>query len=245
MASPSNRELNTEFQDNEHRNYAYDLDYRMHEYMLRAFGPYMADGSALEMGCFEGGFTHRLAEIYDDVTVVEGSADLVAVASKKLGDKVKFYTSWFETFEPGRLFDNIFLIHTLEHIDDPVALLARVRSWLSPTGRLFLAVPNAEAASRQIAVAMGLISHTCAVTEGEALHGHQRTYRMDTLKLDVTRAGLRIGDSGGVLFKPLANFQFDKAMQSGIIDDAYLNGCYELGKLYPTLCASIYVICFV
>lgn len=243
MTTPSNRELNKEFQDNEHRNYAYDFDYRMHEYMLRTFYPYLSDGSALEMGCFEGGFTRRLAEIYDDLTVVEGSADLVSIASKALGEKVKFHTSWFEKFEPGRQFDNIFLMHTLEHIGDPVALLENIRSWLSPIGRLFLAVPNAEAASRQIAVSMGLIEHTCAVTEGEALHGHQRTYRMDTLKLDAKLAGLKVANSGGVMFKPLANFQFDKAMQSKIIDDGFLDGCYELGKLHPTLCASIYVIC--
>jgi 2-polyprenyl-3-methyl-5-hydroxy-6-metoxy-1,4-benzoquinol methylase len=243
MVPSPNRELDNEFQDNEHRNYAYDLDYRMHKYMMRTFDPYLLDGNALEMGCFEGGFTQRLAKIYEDVTVVEGSGDLVAVASKKLGDKVKFHTSWFEKFEPGRQFDNIFLMHTLEHIDDPVALLVRIRGWLKSTGRLFLAVPNAEAASRQIAVAIGLIEHTCSVTEGEALHGHQRTYRMDTLKLDAKRAGLTIESSGGVFFKPLANFQFDKAMQSGIIDDRYLDGCYEVGKLYPTLCASIYVIC--
>jgi 2-polyprenyl-3-methyl-5-hydroxy-6-metoxy-1,4-benzoquinol methylase len=243
MEQAYNRDLNKEFQDNGHRNYAYEFDYRMHEYMMRSFDPFLSGGSALEMGCFEGGFTQRLAKIYDDLTVVEGSSDLVATIRGKFGKKVKFCVSWFENFEPDRQYDNIFLIHTLEHIDDPVALLERVRSWLKPTGRLFLAVPNAEAASRQISVAMGLIEHTCSVSKGEALHGHQRTYRMDTLKLDVKRSGLKIESIGGILFKALANFQFDKAMKAGIINRSYLDGCYEVGKLYPTLCASIYIIC--
>lgn len=48
---------------------------------------------------------------------------------------------------------------------------------------------------------------------------------------------------GGVIFKPLANFQFDKALADGLIGDAYLEGCYQLGMVYPDLCASVYLIC--
>jgi hypothetical protein len=124
-----------------------------------------------------------------------------------------------------------------------VSLLRRIGSWLSPGGRLFVAVPNAYAASRQIAVAMGLIPYATAVTEGEALHGHCRTYCKETLQSDVRAAGLRTVDEGGILFKPLANFQFDRALKDGIVGDDYLNGCFELGKTYPELCASIYAVC--
>ncbi|HJP68187.1 MAG TPA: methyltransferase domain-containing protein, partial [Sphingomicrobium sp.] len=137
----------------------------------------------------------------------------------------------------------IFLLHTLEHIDQPVDLLRRIGTWLSQNGRLFLAVPNAYAASRQIAVAMGLISHPTAVTDGEALHGHQRTYSKDTLKRDVAAAKLNVVDSGGIFFKPLANFQIDQLLEADVIKSDYLEGCYELGKRYPDLCASIYAIC--
>ena len=66
---------------------------------------------------------------------------------------------------------------------------------------------------------------------------------MDTLQGDVRAAGLRVVDKGGIVFKPLANFQFDRALKDEIVGDDYLNGCFELGKSYPDLCASVYVAC--
>jgi 2-polyprenyl-3-methyl-5-hydroxy-6-metoxy-1,4-benzoquinol methylase len=237
------RNLDDEFRDNIHRKYAYNFDYQMHGYMLRTFSATLTKGRALELGCFEGEFTKRLAGIYADVTVVEGASELVAEARKRVGGKVVFVHERFENFEPSILYDAIFFLHTLEHIERPVDLLRRIGSWLSKGGRLFLAVPNAYAASRQIAVAMGLIAYPTAVTEGEALHGHQRTYCLDTLKDDVRAAGLKLIDSGGIFFKPLANFQIDQAFQAGIITDDYLEGCFKLGKKYPDLCASVYAVC--
>jgi 2-polyprenyl-3-methyl-5-hydroxy-6-metoxy-1,4-benzoquinol methylase len=237
------RDLNNEFADNAHRQYAYDFDYRMHDFMLRAFQPNLPKGRALELGCYHGAFTERLTKVYRDLTVVEGASELIDMARKRAGPDVQFVLSRFEDFEPRERFDAAFLLHTLEHIEDPVTLLRRIGSWLSPGGRLFVAVPNAYAASRQIAVAMGLIPHATAVTEGEALHGHCRTYCMETLQSDVHAAGLRAVDGGGILFKPLANFQFDRALKDNIVGDDYLNGCFELGKSYPELCASVYVVC--
>jgi 2-polyprenyl-3-methyl-5-hydroxy-6-metoxy-1,4-benzoquinol methylase len=237
------RDLNQEFGDNQFRQYAYDFDYRMHDFMLRTFKPRLRQGSALELGCYHGAFTERLIGLYRDVTVVEGARDLLDIARRRVGAGVEFVFSRFEDFNPSKRFDAAFLLHTLEHLDDPVAILKRIGSWLSPKGLLFIAVPNAYAASRQIAVTMGLISHATAVTEGESLHGHRRTYSIDILMRDVKAAGLHIEDFGGILFKPLANFQFDRALADGALGDGYLEGCFELGKLYPELCASIYVIC--
>ena len=73
------RDLNNEFADNEHRQYAYDFDYRMHDFMLRAFQPNLPKGRALELGCYHGAFTARMTKIYRDFTVVEGARDLIYV----------------------------------------------------------------------------------------------------------------------------------------------------------------------
>ncbi|HXA41123.1 MAG TPA: class I SAM-dependent methyltransferase [Phenylobacterium sp.] len=237
------RDLNREFADTEARKYAYDFDYRMHGYMLRAFEGKLPAGRALEMGCFEGEFTKRLAAIYEDLTTVEGSSDLIAVARTAAPARVSFVLSRFEDFQPAQPFDAIFLTHTLEHLDEPVEMLRRIGTWLAPTGRLFVVVPNANAASRQIAVAMGLISHPTAVTPGEFDHGHRRTYDLPALAAHVHEAGLRAVETGGVFFKPFANFQLDKLLASGAIGEDYLEGCFKLGGLYPDLCASIYAIC--
>ena len=136
------------------------------------------------------------------------------------------------------------LTHVLEHIDDRVGLLRRINDeWLADDGRLLLVCPNANAASRQIAVHMGLIEHNAAITPAEAAHGHTITYSLDTLERDAVAGGLRVVHRSGIFFKALANFQWDQVIPAGIVDDAYLDGCYQLGQRYPDLCSSIFLVC--
>ncbi|MFN5542937.1 MAG: class I SAM-dependent methyltransferase [Betaproteobacteria bacterium] len=243
MITASKRDLNTEFEDSDSRKYAYEFDYILRDYMVQTFSPFFKGGRALEMGCYKGEFTKRLIKHFAHVTVVEGSSELIVEAKKNVGESATFIHSLFDvaTFEDK--FDAIFLMHTLEHLDDPVGVLKRVDNWLSPDGLLYLVTPNANAPSRQIAVKMGLISHNAAVTEGEATHGHRSTYSLDTLERDVRLSGLEVVHRGGVFFKPLANFQFDKLIASGFLGKDYLDGCYQLGMSYPDLCASIYLLC--
>jgi 2-polyprenyl-3-methyl-5-hydroxy-6-metoxy-1,4-benzoquinol methylase len=236
------RDYDAEYKDGA-RQYAYRFDAVLRRYIMRTLEPFLPEGRALEMGCYTGDVTELIAARYDDLTVIEASAELVAAASARLGRRARFVHGTFETVDLSAQYDAIFLVHTLEHLDDPVAVLRRVSGWLTARGRLFVVVPNANAASRQIAVQMGLIPFNDAVTDDERAHGHRKTYRMDTLQRDVLDAGLRIVQGGGVFFKPLANFQFDKLMGGDAISDEYLEGCYRLGMHYPDLCASIWLVC--
>jgi len=236
------RDYNAEYKDGA-RKYAYQFDAVLRRYIMRALDPFLPPGKALEMGCYTGDVTELIAARYDDVTVVEASDELVATASSRLGRRASFVRGTFETVELSNRYDAIFLIHTLEHLDDPVSVLRRVNGWLTDRGRLFVVVPNANAASRQIAVQMGLVRFNDAVTDAERVHGHRKTYRMDTLTREALDAGLRVVQSGGVFFKPLANYQFDMLMGGDVISDDYLEGCYRLGMHYPDLCASIWLVC--
>ncbi len=232
-----------EAQDLPDHKYAHDFDSVLRRYMMRTFEPLLPVGKALELGCYKGEFTLLLTEFYDDLTVIEAAENLVAHTRAQVHEKVAFIHSTFETAELTQRYDAIFLIHTLEHIDDRPGLLGKINEWLTDSGRLFVVVPNANAPSRQIAVKMGLISHNTAVTEAEYKHGHRITYTFDTLEREALAGGLSVIQRGGVFFKPLANFQFDRLMQTDIISPDYLEGCYKLGMLYPDLCASIYLVC--
>ena len=236
------RDYNQEFRDNS-RKYAYEFDDVLRRYVLRTLDPFLRAGKALEMGCYRGDTTILLANRFADLTVIEASDELIAVARARVSPAVQFIHSTFETADVQEKFDSVFLLHTLEHLDNPRAVLKRAGSWLVSGGRLFVVVPNANAPSRQIAVHMGLIEHNAAVTEGERQHGHQRTYALDTLERDVTGADLCVIHRGGVFFKPLANYQFDKLLGTDIITEAFLEGCYRLGERYPDLCASVFVVC--
>ncbi len=239
------RDFNAEIRDTTQHQYAYRFDIDvMHPYMMRAFQPFFRAGNALELGSYKGDFTERLARVFSDLTCVEASEDAAMAARARLGSKARIVLATFENVQLPARYDNIILTHVLEHMDDPVALLRRIGSdWLSPSGRLFVACPNANAPSRQIAVKMGLISHNAAVTEAEQNHGHRRTYTLDTLERDAKAAGLGVVHRTGIFFKALANFQWDRLLGSDIISPAYLDGCYELGQVYPDLCSSICLIC--
>jgi len=238
------RNYDKEFADAGSRRYAYDFDYLMHAYMMRTFAPHLVDGSALELGCYKGEFTCLLQQRFNEITVVEASEALINEAKLRVNGEVLFLHSTFEQVELRQgAFDSAFLIHTLEHLDNPVEVLQRIRSWLSPAGRLFVAVPNANAISRQLAVKMGLVDYNAAVTKGEYDHGHRDTYALDTLEYVLRQSGLQIVESGGVFLKPFANFQFDLMINHQIIDEAYLEACFALGKKYPDFCASIYAVC--
>jgi SAM-dependent methyltransferase len=239
------RNYNVEIKDTADHQYAYGFDFDvMHPYMIRSFEPFFRPGSFLELGSFKGDFTRRFLERFDDVTCVEASGDAIGQARQRLGEKVQFVHSLFETAQLPKRYDNIVLTHVLEHIDDPVRVLKRINDeWLAEGGRFFLVCPNANAPSRQIAVKMGLITHNSAVTPAEAEHGHRCTYALDTLERDAVAAGLKVVHRSGIFFKALANFQWDRLLQTDIISKEYLEGCYKLGQHYPDLCSSIFLMC--
>jgi len=239
------RDYNKELKDTADHKYGYSFDFDvLHPYMLKTFLPHFKQGNFMELGSYNGSFTKRFLPHFDDITCVEASDEAIAEARKGLGSKVKFVNALFEEVSLPTKYDNIVLTHVLEHIDDPVAVLKRVNDeWLSDTGRFFLVCPNANAPSRQIAVKMGLISHNDAITPAEAKHGHRITYSLDTMERDARAAGLNVILRSGIFFKALANFQWDKILGTDIISPEYLEGCYQLGQVYPDLCASIFLLC--
>lgn len=246
----SNRDYDKECEDYSGRQYAYSFDFDvMHRYMMESFKPFFVDcatggRNVLELGSFEGAFTKRLLPHFTEIYCVDASKSAVKKAKERLGDRVTIINELFEDVALGFKYDNIILTHVLEHMDDPVQLLKRINDeWLSDVGKLFLVCPNANAPSRQIAVKMGIVGHNQAITEAEWEHGHRRTYTLDTLERDATKAGLRVVYRSGIFFKALANFQWDQLLPTEIISDEYLDGCYKLGQNYPDLCASVFLLC--
>ena len=241
----TNRDYNQELKDTSDHKYVYNFDLDViHPFMIKSFTPFFRVGNLMELGSFKGDFTRRLLPIFKDITCVEASNEAIDIAKKEFGEKVKFINSTFETVTLPSKYENIVLTHVLEHLDNPISVMKRINDeWLSDTGRFFLVCPNANAPSRQIAVKMGLISHNSAVTTAEAEHGHRITYTFDTLERDAKAAGLNVIHRSGIFFKALANFQWDRLLNTDIISPEYLEGCYQLGQQYPDLCSSIFLMC--
>jgi 2-polyprenyl-3-methyl-5-hydroxy-6-metoxy-1,4-benzoquinol methylase len=237
------RDYNAEAQSRPEKKYNYNFDDIVRTYMMRRFEPLFQTGPALELGCHEGESSRLLEKHFDDLTVVEASSSALEIARSRGGKSVKYINSTFEALNAERKYKSIFLINVLEHVEDSVLILTKIKTLLEPGGKFYVLVPNADAPSRQIAVQMGLITFNNAVTQGEWDHGHRRTYSFDTLEADVRSAGFNIDQRGGLMFKAFANYQMDKALEAGIIDAKYIEGIYNLGMIYPSMCASIYLVC--
>jgi len=218
------------------------FDAKMRDYMMRTFSPYFRSGKCLQVGCAHGDQTSLLLAHFDNITIVEAENQFIEATRARLGDRVSYVESFIEDFDTTDRFDTIFFSHVLEHVIDPVVALTKLRSLLTPTGRLMVAVPNAEAPSRRIAVKMGILTHLEALSLADTAAGHRRVYRLDTLERDVRAAGLSIEKSGGIFYKPLANFQFDSLIGTPVLSEDFMEGCYALGLERPTECASLYVV---
>lgn len=219
------------------------FDRAMRQYMMRSLKPHLRPGKALEMGCFNGAFSVCLAEEFADLTVVDAVDGFLENVRRRLGGRARTICSLFEEYETADRYDSIFIVHVLEHLIDPVGVLRKAKSLLAPEGRIFLIVPNGAAASRRIAVKMGVLPTLGALSEADVKHGHRRIYFLDTLVDNAREAGLNVRDTGGIFFKPLANFQFDALMGGALLNEAFMEGCYQLGKEEAGQCASIFAVC--
>lgn len=222
------------------------FDIKMRDYMMRSISPFTRKGSCLQLGCGHGEQTLLLAQNFESVTVIEAVSEFIehtkGQAAKSNIKNIDFAHCLAEEFRSDKKFDNIVLSHVLEHVMDDRGILEHLLKFLAPGGRLFVIVPNANAASRLIAVKMGILGHTEDLSKADIAAGHRRMYHMDKLCDVVRRANAQIVHTGGIFFKPLANFQFDKLIGGELISDAFMEGCFELGKDYPALAASIFVV---
>ena len=213
-----------------------DFDKRLIRYRYETIKPKLVGKRCLELGPAEGEMTQFLIHDFQELTVVEGSSELLAKIPDY--DNVKKIHGLFEEFEPEQAFDTIILEHVLEHVEDPVALLARVKRWLAADGKLFVGVPNGNSIHRLAAVKMGMLDNPCQLNPRDHALGHRRIYTPETFRVDIEKSGLTVLEIGGVYFKPLANRQIQENWTEEMIQ-----GFFELGKDFPEFAAEIYAVC--
>jgi SAM-dependent methyltransferase len=100
------------------------------------------EGLVLEVGAATGEFATVAGEEGYESYGVEPS-EWAAASARQHGAEVLTGTldDWQREFD-GFTVDAVAMFHSLEHVDDPVAVLAQCRSVLADDGRLFVEVPN-------------------------------------------------------------------------------------------------------
>jgi SAM-dependent methyltransferase len=162
------------------------------------------DDFVVELGVGEGVTLSRLAPLPRRYMVVEGAPSLAARA--RVGfPTVEVVQALFEEHVPDEPCNKLMALHVLEHVDDPVALAAHLRSWLAPDGEIIVVVPNKRSLHRRLAVLMGLQPELDTLSPRDHLVGHQRVYDLSELEADLRAAGFEPFERRGMLFKPLPN----------------------------------------
>lgn len=205
-------------------------------YSAEIFKRYWQTPTCLEMGAAEGIMTDILYQSFEDLTIVEG-ANKFCIDLEKRFPKAHIINNLFEEFNPDKKFNTIILGHVLEHVEKPVEILNKTKTWLAPNGVICAAVPNARSLHRQAAVMMGLLESEYSLNEADIHHGHRRVYNPETFRADFISAGLKIQHFGGYWLKPVSNTQIEQSW-----NEKMLNSFMQLGERYPDIAGEIYII---
>lgn len=104
--------------------------------VLDAFGP---TGSVLELACGPGMWTGQLLRYASDVTAVDASPEMIAIAKARVGEeRVRFIQADLFTWHPDRRYDVVFIGFWLSHVPaerfEP--FWSMVTDCLKPQGRV-------------------------------------------------------------------------------------------------------------
>ena len=116
----------------------------------RRLAPLIPSGAhVLDIGASSGEFTYAMMRLGYRAFGVEPNHGYAAFARRTYGVDVARAPIEDAVFGAGA-FSLVTLNHVLEHLTDPIGVLAKINLWLEPGGFLFLEVPNLEGVRKQV-----------------------------------------------------------------------------------------------
>ena len=229
---------------------ANDFDRRCGDYQIRKVMELGVGSSILDIGCGWGEFTKFFTGKFNRIVGLDPSEEFIKEAERlswrRSDADIEWIIGWGETFKIDEKFDTITMMNLLEHVENPVALLKNCKKHLNNNGVIIVQVPNAKSITRRLGVIMGIIDSIGHISDRERdFFGHKRAYTPRTLKKDCIRAGLKILDWGGVLYKPLPNEMLEIICQEQGREwtEKFMDALYKFGRDRADECAYLYVLC--
>lgn len=158
---------------------------------LDAFRP---AGSVLELACGPGTWTAQLLRHAADVTAVDASPEMLAIASARVGaERVRFVSADLFRWQPDRRYDVVFFGFWLSHV--PAARFASfwsmVADCLKPDGRVFF-VDDAYRTADELIEGERSTTIRRRLTDGTAYRIVKVPHRPADLERQLERIGWRI-----------------------------------------------------
>jgi 2-polyprenyl-3-methyl-5-hydroxy-6-metoxy-1,4-benzoquinol methylase len=209
------------------------------------------EGDVLDIACGDGLLTkvisknQYIASIYG---IDSSEKAIMAAKRRKYSCPVTFCSSLFEKFSFENKFDSILAINILEHVDNQINFLKKIKSFLKKDSKVFIYVPNADSFHSLLAVEMGVIPEKYHLNQWQKdFVGHTIHYDMNLLSSHIKTSGLTIVDIGSIIFKPFSNPQMDFLLSSenwgkknkenqairgwALSKEKFFSGLYNLGKM--------------
>ena len=193
----------------------------------------------LELGLGHGFSTNIFAEHFKKHLVLEGSQAVINNFKKNFSDcKADIIKTYFEDFKSNLRFDAIIMGFVLEHVSDPAKILNMYKKFLAPSGKVFIAVPNAEVLNRRLGYIAGMLSDMHQLSENDLLLGHKRFYTVNSIAEQIYESGYEIEKMEGIYLKPFTTEQ----IISLNFDPKIINALCQVGINYPELSCGILAV---
>lgn len=170
--------------------------------------------------------------------VLDASPAVIENFRKRFPDcHAEIVETYFENFVSDEKFDLIVLGFILEHVDNPIEIMNYYKRFLSPRGKMFVTVPNAEVLNRRLGYLAGMLEDMQQLSDHDRMCGHKRYYTVKSLTDEVRRAGYEIERMEGIYLKPFTTVQ----MITLNFDQKVIDALCTVGVDYPELCCGILV----
>jgi SAM-dependent methyltransferase len=159
----------------------------------------------LDLGAGVGVMAAILAPYARQITCVE-RAPVFAERIRARGiPNLSSVVAEIEDFVPNRAYDDIVLGNVLHEINDPVAVLSRLRPFLTERGQVHISLQNPHSLHRIHGRSSNLVASELEVSDRGRMYGTQRLWTREELIGDLHAARLRLVGVEGLVLKPYPN----------------------------------------
>lgn len=226
--------------------YDFDNNIILHEYPQMIAdrlggGIELKDKSLLELGLGHGYSALEFKGLVGGRhTVLEGDSAIIEKFNHEHpGHGIQIIETYFEDFETEGKYDIIVAGFVLEHVADPLQIIKKYMTYLDENGRMFIAVPNAEALNRRLGYEAGLISALGKLSQMDIELGHKRYFTVSSLSKMIMEAEMKLTGMEGIYLKPFTTRQ----ILSLDLDGSILKAMCKVGRKYPELSLGILAEC--